>query len=268
MAKVLRKIGVISCEDLQKWGGQEGSAKLFVQFMKIKGLGEGPSEQWPSLPEVEYVPIKAITGELPSETELKDYSGFLMSGSHYSVNDDLPWIKRLEEWVKSVKKFQENNVDPPRIVGLCFSHQLISKAFGGVIGATPSKEFVWKAEDIEVKKEADKHSFFNHPVYDGGQSFKLFQSHGEAVLSLPEEGKNLGSSPTCEHEIISINDHIVTMQSHPEIPAKMMIEKILPSLKAKGLITDEKAEESMKTFETGVTDDLVMNMIKNFLFRN
>ena len=46
------------------------------------------------------LPIDAVNGSLPTESELKDYDGFIMTGSNYSVNDDFPWIERAIEFIR------------------------------------------------------------------------------------------------------------------------------------------------------------------------
>ncbi len=259
------KIGIVCCEDLPKWGEEEGFFKLLENWFNQTGLSLNKTADHTSWPKIEWIPIFPISRDLPDEEELKDYDGFIMSGSHYSVNDDEVWIAKFQEWVKKIKTFQENNLDPPRIIAFCFSHQLVSKALGGKVGRNPSQKFTWKAEEVKINEKSKGHLFFKNNDHNGKPFFKLLQSHGESVLSLPNEAKTLASSSTCEHEIVSIGDHIITMQSHPEMPVPPMIDLILPSLKSKGLISDDDAESGMRSFEGDLDGDLMMRMIISFL---
>lgn len=62
------------------------------------------------------------------------YSGVVIMGGPMSVNDDLPWIPPLLNLIREARA-----ADIP-LLGHCLGGQLISKAFGGVIGANPVKE--------------------------------------------------------------------------------------------------------------------------------
>eukprot|EP00794_Sanderia_malayensis_P007891 gene7891-8745_t len=266
------KIGLVGCEDLPKWGREEGFFKLLKDIFAVDSLfanGLGLSKQVVEekiLPNIEWVPVHAISGELPDESELHSYDGFIMSGSHYSVNDDnQQWIIRLQDWIRKVKHFQDNNIDPPRIIAICFSHQLVNKALGGSVGPNPSTKFVWKLEDVDVNNSVEKHTFFLHPTLGGKSNFKLLQSHGECVLSVPEEGKTLASSPTSEHEIVAIGEHIITMQAHPEMLVEQMTGLILPSLKSKQLISEEEANLGIKSFQNETDGNHMLSMIMSFI---
>ena len=251
---------MIGCEDLPKWGGEKDFCKLLIDLFEARtGLSSGKSL------EVQWIPISAISGTLPDEEELKNYDGFVMSGSHYSVEDNEPWMLRLQEWVRKVKNYQDNNNDKvPKIVAVCFSHQLVNKAFGGTVGQNPQREFVWNAENIQLTAEARKHEFFNNNIETLKDDFNLFESHGECVLAIPPGAVKLASSHSCEYEIVGIGNNIITMQNHPEITAELMTERILPSLKAKGLISDETADKSIASFKNGIDDELFISMIKLF----
>ncbi len=49
------------------------------------------------------------------------YDALVLSGSHYSAADDLPWIRQLAAWLAEAVRS-----GPPqlRIVGLCFGSQV------------------------------------------------------------------------------------------------------------------------------------------------
>ena len=53
---------------------------------------------------------------------LDECDGYITTGSRHSVYDDIPWIERLEEFVRDLNGAQK------KLVGICFGHQLIARA--------------------------------------------------------------------------------------------------------------------------------------------
>eukprot|EP00112_Aurelia_sp_Birch-Aquarium-sp1_P013725 Seg2926.3 transcript_id=Seg2926.3/GoldUCD/mRNA.D3Y31 product="Gamma-glutamyl peptidase 3" protein_id=Seg2926.3/GoldUCD/D3Y31 len=264
------RIGMVACEDLAKWGGRD-VAKVAIKLFTERGLGQqqqdghsnsdGPNSDT----QIDFVPLNAVFENLPDQNELKQFDGFVLTGSHYSVNDKEEWIAKYEEWVRKLKYYQDNNSNPPRVVAVCFSHQLVNKALGGKVGKNPNGNFVWNAESVKLTEDAANHPFFKHLKDDAdGKSFKLYESHGDGVLELPPGAKNLGSSESCEHEIVSIGDDMITIQSHPEFGEEEMVDKILPAIRKSNLITEEYSEQSIESFKSGLDGEAFMKIIKNY----
>ena len=266
------RIGMVACEDLEKWGGRDVAnvaIKLFTE-RGLLGLGQqdgqngGPNSET----QIDYVPLNAIFENLPERDELKQFDGFVLTGSHYSANDQAGWISKYEEWVRTLKDYQDNNSNPPRVVAVCFSHQLVNKALGGKIGKNQNGDFVWNAESVKLTEDASKHPFFKHLKDESdGKSFKLYESHGDSVLELPPGAKNLGTSEFCEHEIVSIGDDIITIQSHPEFSEEEMVDKILPAIRKSNLVTEEYSRQSIESFKNGLDGEAFMKIIKNYFSR-
>jgi GMP synthase-like glutamine amidotransferase len=67
-------------------------------------------------------------GRLPASTHA--HNAYLITGSPASVNDPEAWISDLIAFVREAA--------PARpIIGVCFGHQLLHKAFGGTVMANP-----------------------------------------------------------------------------------------------------------------------------------
>lgn len=268
------RIGMIGCEDLPKWNGKE-SNKLTARAFEDAGLGcsqrrtadeETGSEH--SSPLIEWNYFDATSEDLPKHENLNDYDGFVLTGSHYSVNDKLKWISKLEDWVREIKAFQENNQSAPRVLAVCFSHQLACKAFGGVVGENPHGKFVWNRERIRLVQGAKDHPFFKHEhgcIHD--LSYSLYESHGDCILELPAGGKCLGVSKTCDYEIVSFGDDFITMQSHPEFSEIEMVDKILPALKKANLLSEMEAGKEMEAFKSKTDGEFIMNLIEKFFLK-
>ncbi|MDH4233536.1 MAG: type 1 glutamine amidotransferase, partial [Gallionella sp.] len=61
------------------------------------------------------------------------YAGLVFMGGPMSVNDDLPWIPKVEALIRDAVAR-----DIP-LLGHCLGGQLISKALGGVVSRNPVK---------------------------------------------------------------------------------------------------------------------------------
>lgn len=98
------------------------------------------------------------------------------------------------------------------IVGICFGHQVIAEALGGEAGKYPGG---WGV---------GAHTYTLQSVPDwmpNGDSvlFENYVSHQDQVTALPEHATLLASSPFCHNAMFSIDDQILAMQCHPEMPS-------------------------------------------------
>lgn len=63
----------------------------------------------------------------PCEDEIDSYDAVMITGSASSAYEDVPWINQLVEytaWIGSEKP-------QIKLIGICFGHQIIARAFGG-----------------------------------------------------------------------------------------------------------------------------------------
>jgi GMP synthase-like glutamine amidotransferase len=135
------------------------------------------------------------------------YSGLVFMGGPMSVNDDLPWIPKVETLIRdAVAK------DVP-LLGHCLGGQLISKALGAVVSRNPVKEIGWG--EVKVADNDIARSWFG-----GIQSFEAFHWHGE-TFSLPHGATHLLSSAYCANQAYAIGKHLA-LQCHVEMTAEMI----------------------------------------------
>lgn len=62
-------------------------------------------------------------GELPSDPA--KHGAYLITGSPSGIYEDLPWIPRLEEFIR--------RASGSKMVGICFGHQAMAQALGGQV---------------------------------------------------------------------------------------------------------------------------------------
>jgi GMP synthase-like glutamine amidotransferase len=142
-------------------------------------------------------------GELPRSVEAAD--GFLITGSKSSVYDDKAWIRALEDFVR------ECHAARRKVIGICFGHQLVAQALGGVVAKSP------KGWGVGVHcYTVDREGF---DLADGEQ-FCLLASHQDQVMTMPPGATQIASNDHCEFAGMTLGQHMLTFQGHPEfIPA-------------------------------------------------
>jgi len=139
--------------------------------------------------------------------DARKYSGLVFMGGPMSVNHDLPWIAPALELARdAVRK------DVP-LLGHCLGGQLISKALGGTVGATPVKEIGWggvRVADNEVARE----------WLGDVQTFLSFHWHGE-TFTIPPGGTRVMENPHCANQGFALGRHF-GMQCHVEMTDELV----------------------------------------------
>ncbi len=84
-----------------------------------------------------------IDSREPAPTSIARFSGLCLMGGSPSVNDDLPWIKQV---LTLTREAIANDVP---VIGHCLGGQLLSKALGGNVTASPKPEIGWGVCQVE-----------------------------------------------------------------------------------------------------------------------
>lgn len=120
----------------------------------------------PYLTDREAVSTRPCRGEVLDRPDR--FAGVVLTGSAAGVNDGLPWVDSLVEFVRHAL------VDGVPILGVCFGHQVLAEAAigPGAIRTAPLPELGWF--DITHQDSA--------PILSGFPStFSTFLSHGDEV---------------------------------------------------------------------------------------
>ncbi|MEL6689923.1 MAG: type 1 glutamine amidotransferase [Pseudomonadota bacterium] len=190
-------------------------------------------------PDWDYPVWSVKDAEFPA---LDDFDGALITGSPASVNEGMWWMIRLEGLVREVY----HGGKP--LYGACFGHQIIAKAFGGVVGNNPTG---W------VKG-----------VVTPEGALPGYASHTEQVLELPSGMDPIASAPGCDIAGFRVGNQIETTQYHPEMTPEFfsalldeygpsLPEEVVETARASMAITPDQAawaEQIAQFFESYAKD--------------
>lgn len=143
--------------------------------------------------------------EFQNLPELEQVSGVIITGSSAMITDNADWLKPVVNWVKLVVSSEIP------ILGICFGHQLLAHAMGGIVGDNPKGVEVGR---VAVEKMID---IKNDPVFSPlPQKFFAFVSHRQSVLKLPSQAIAVARSDQDENLAIRFSDFAWGVQFHPE----------------------------------------------------
>ena len=146
----------------------------------------------------EVIPWQNVDAEL---LEAKKPAGIILSGSYASVHDaDAP---KLDAAILA---------SGVPILGICYGQQVLCHHLGGSVKNDGKREF----GHTEVSLHTDSPLFSGH--WQQGTQHRVWMSHSDTVISLPENFVVLGSS---EHAPFALIGHqskpIFAVQFHPEV---------------------------------------------------
>jgi len=202
-------------------------------------------------PESEQVTIHVSKDEpLPDYSKLSGYKALVLSGSTYNLEDGEDWMEDMEKWIRGYYEYSKTTY-APKMLGICFGHQLLNKTFGGSCG--PNKkhpEFSFGVNAVVLDDE-----FRSKPwAKDCPLSVQLYKCHGNAVNTPAKEAKVYGSSTQTDNEILIYGDQIFSLQPHPEMTPFMMKDVLTASLYEKHKITGHKKNAVEDEFTNNPTD--------------
>ncbi len=139
-----------------------------------------------------------VGSALPSPDRCK---AWLITGGPASAYDNSPWISALIEFVREIP------AEKP-LAGICFGHQLMSKAYGGVI----AKSQKGRALGIHTYDICQPTKWF-----DAASTVSLPVGHSDQVVAVSPDCQVIGGSEFTPFGILEYaGRRALSMQSHPE----------------------------------------------------
>ncbi len=197
---------------------------------------------------VEWRTYRVYEQELPGAIEECD--GYITTGSRSGAYDKDAWIASLEGFIQRLA-----GSETP-LVGICFGHQAIAQALGGVVEKSD------KGWGIGIHH----HTIGDHiscawmnPTLP---QFTIPVCHQDQVMSLPDGARLLASNGHCENFMVQFNDTMLGLQGHPEFHPNYI--EVLLELRRE-IITGRVREDAVHSLTREHDNPSIMKWIANFL---
>ncbi|MEH6453069.1 MAG: GMP synthase [Psychromonas sp.] len=230
------KIGILQCDDVldelqDKHGNYEN---MFISLLSSIDAT------------IQFTVYRVIDDQYPKT--LNECDAYIATGSRYSVNDDVYWVNKLQAFITQLYHAKK------KFIGICFGHQMIAKALGGLV------ELSAKGWGIGIATSVIKHK--PDWLQNSSEQLALVVSHKEQVVKLPEKTTIIASSAFCPNSIIQIDKHFIGIQGHPEFSKSYSLDLMQ---KRRAIIPAERIDTAIESLTLEVDDILVTRSLLRFL---
>jgi GMP synthase - Glutamine amidotransferase domain len=133
------------------------------------------------------------------------YAAALITGSPAMVTDRAPWSEDAARWLADAV---------PRglpVFGVCYGHQLLAHALGGVVADNPRGREVG-TQTVTLAPGARQDPL----LADAPDAFPGQMQHAQSVIAPPPGARVLAASAMDPHQMLRYGPHAVSVQFHPE----------------------------------------------------
>jgi len=215
---------------------------------------------------LDYEVFFGVTGPLPNITDFKEFAGFVLTGSRFSVNDDKQWIRDLQAFILQVDEYNKSEPvhEVVKLFGLCYGHQLIAKAFGGAVDKNINgTKYKFGPERVDVGEGLSQKRWYKE-VFGDRTYFTINQSHSEEITDLPINIQVVGKSQSCLNEVCFYGDNIMSVQGHPE-DGLVEVRDIKLSVMIKSKRVEQEQSNEIIEQSKDLDSVLLLKMILSYL---
>jgi len=199
-------------------------------------------------PDLEMEPRFVCDGDFP---DIEDFDAFIISGSKYSVYDDLPWIEDLKRYTSKLYTLRK------KVLGVCFGHQMMAEALDGKVKKSENGYLIGLHQFHVINNED-----WMNPFQDPYRMLMLCQ---DQVVQLPSNSRVLSKSSICPVAMFTVGSHFLGIQGHPEF-TKEYNRAVFESRTEK--IGQEKIDRAIQSFVKEPDTALLREYFMRFLSDN
>ncbi len=189
----------------------------------------------PFLPEATFFTVAVVDGEVANSPQQAD--GWIITGSRSGAYEPEPWIAPLEAFLRACL------ADKVPVVGICFGHQILAQAMGGVVEKS-EKGWGFGINDYHL---------LAHPAWlaSVSQNFSIPAIHQDQVVTAPKAAQIFASSAFCPIAGLIYGDinhpDAISIQPHPEMSAEFVAD--IAEERLQHIIAPEIVKPALKSLE-------------------
>lgn len=216
----------------------------------VYGDYPGMVQQWLGNMDAEFSSYAVLDGEFPASPNDADL--WVITGSKFGAYEDHAWIPPLEEFIRHVRSAER------LMFGICFGHQIIAQALGGVVRKS---EKGWGL-GVHEYPTTD-----NWPAELGNAPEKIaIQAyHQDQVEEKPEDAITIATTEFCEHGALWYPGFAITVQGHPEF-AKPYASDLLESRRG-SVLKDEDVDQGQRNMVIDDNRALLADLVRDYLLK-
>ncbi|KAH1040325.1 hypothetical protein J1N35_042068 [Gossypium stocksii] len=214
-----KRFAVLLCaEDSEyvkkRYGGYYG---VFVEMLAEEG------ETWDV--------FRVANGEFPDDEQVDRFDGFVITGSCNDAHGNDAWICRL---VSLLKKLDSLN---KKVLGICFGHQVLSRALGGKTGRAITG---WDIGVTTIHFSSSSSKLFSSLKIP--TTLSIIECHRDEVRELPPKAEVIAWSEKTGVEMFRYGNHIMGIQGHPEYTKDILVH-LIDRLSQRDFIADSYVDD-------------------------
>lgn len=192
--------------------------------------------------------VALVDGAAPPDPASCD--AVLITGSPVGVYDSTPWMEQLRVFVRQAFEIRT------RMIGVCFGHQIIADAMGGIVRKSEKGWGVGRhTYDIIARRPWMK---------DAGSSISLSVSHQDQVIEPPAGAITLARSEHTEHAVLAYEQApVMSIQGHPEF-SDAFVADLYEARRGKSL-SDQAVDAAIASLKRPEDSALVGDWMVRFL---
>ena len=188
---------------------------------------------------------RSYLGELPEAVTVCD--AYVITGSRASVNDP-------DQWIEDLGEFSRQAGARLPVVGVCFGHQLLHKAFGGRVERA-AQGWGIGVHDYRVCAHAGW-------MPEAKEQVSFCASHNDQVVETAPGTAVIAASEFCPIAMTTIGENILTVQGHPEMSRQF--SHALYELR-RPRFGDEMVDDAIRSLDKPTDSTAFAAMVARFL---